>query len=80
MSGINTSYTLLTGHSALLPNSARDYFTNQGNYAMTNFPFWLGGTYHWGIKGHDYRWEVDDFNNSSSYHTFHQISRGPSFF
>ena len=73
MSGINTSYTLLTGHSALLPNSARDYFTNQGNYAMTNFPFWLSGTYHWGIKGHNYRWEVDDFNNSSSYHTFHQI-------
>ena len=73
MTGINTSYTLLSGHSAFLPNSARDYFTNEGNIAMTNFPFWLAGTYHWGIRGHGTRWEVDDFNNSSSYHTFHQI-------
>ncbi len=73
MSGINTSYTLFSDHSAFLPNSARDYFTNEGNLAMTNFPFWLSGTYHWGIKGHNYRWEVDDFNNSSSHNTHHQI-------
>jgi hypothetical protein len=73
MTGINTSFTLLAGHTAFLPNSARDYFTNEGNIAMTNFPFWLAGTYHWGIKGHNYRWEVDDFNNSSSWNTFHQI-------
>lgn len=73
MTDINTSFTPLAGHNAFLPNSARDYFTNEGNSAMTNFPFWLGGTYHWGIRGHGTRWEVDDFNNSSSYHTFHQI-------
>ena len=73
MTGINNSFTLLAGHTAFLPNSARDYFTNEGNIAMTNFPFWLAGTYHWGIRGHGTRWEVDDFNNSSIYHTFHQI-------
>jgi len=73
MSDINTSYTLFAEHSANLPNRARDYFSNEGNLAMTNFPFWLSGTYHWGIKGHNYRWEVDDFNNSSSHNTFHQI-------
>lgn len=73
MTNINTNYTLLSNHSANLPNSARDYFPNEGNLAMTNFPFWLSGTYHWGIKGHNYRWEVDDFNNGSSYNTFHQI-------
>jgi hypothetical protein len=73
MSGIASSYTSLSGHSANLPASAANYFTNETNLAMTNFPFWLSGTYHWGIKGHNYRWEVDDFNNSSSYHTFHQI-------
>jgi len=73
MSGISGSYTSLSGHTAYLPASAANYFTNELNLAMTNFPFWLSGTYHWGIKGHNYRWEVDDFNNSSSYHTFHQI-------
>lgn len=77
MSGINTSYTALSGHTAYLPGSAANYFTNEGNLAMTNFPFWLGGTYHWGIKGgtspNYYRWEVDDFPNNSANSTYHQI-------
>lgn len=73
MTGINTGFTTLTGHTAMLPNSAANYFTNEGDLAMTNFPFWLSGTYHWGIKGHGSRWEVDDFPNSSSYNTHHQI-------
>ena len=74
MSGISSSsYTLLSGHSANLPASVGHYFSDQLDLAMTNFPFWLSGTYHWGIKGHNYRWEVDDFNNGSAYNTFHQI-------
>jgi hypothetical protein len=73
MSGIARSYTLLTGHSANLPASTADYINNQLEYAMTNFPFWLSGTYHWGIRGHGSRWEVDDFNGGSSYSTYHQI-------
>lgn len=72
MSGLS-SYTTLSGHSAYLPASAASYFTDQLDLAMTNFPFWLAGTYHWGIKGHGTRWEVDDYNGGSSYHTFHQI-------
>ena len=77
MTAINTSFTTLASHSAYLPNSARDYFSDQVDSAMTNFSFWLGGTYHWGIKGGTppnlYRWEVDDFVNTYAYHTFHQI-------
>ena len=73
MTGIASSYTALSGHTAYLPASTASYFTDQGNAAMTEFPFWLGGTYHWGIRGSAYRWEVDDFNNSYNYHTFHQI-------
>ncbi len=73
MSGINTSFILLSGHTALLPNSARDFFTNEGNLAMTNFPFWLNGLYHWGIKGGGSRWEVDDFPGDGRHNTFHQI-------
>ena len=73
MTGINTGFTTLTGHTAMLPNSAANYFTNEGDLAMTNFPFWLSGTYHWGIKGHGSRWEVDDFPGNSAYNTYHQI-------
>jgi hypothetical protein len=73
MNGIAGSFTSLTGHTAYLPNSTANYFSDQGNSAMTEFPFWLSGTYHWGIYGSAYRWEVDDFPNNSANSTFHQI-------
>jgi hypothetical protein len=41
MTGINTSFTALTGHSANIPYYAASYFADQGTLAMTNFPFWL---------------------------------------
>jgi hypothetical protein len=73
MSGIASSYTALTGHNAYLPNSTANYFTDQGNKSMTEFPFWLNGTYHWGIKGGGSRWEVDDFPGNFANNTYHQI-------
>jgi hypothetical protein len=73
MSGVATSYTSLTGHTAYLPGSTANYIVDQGNIAMTNFPMYLNGTYHWGIRGSAYRWEVDDFVNTSAYSTLHQI-------
>jgi hypothetical protein len=73
MSGVSTSYTSLAGHSAYLPASTANYIIDQGNSAMTNFPMYLNGTYHWGIRGQAYRWEVDDFPNNSANNTHHQI-------
>jgi hypothetical protein len=73
MSGIATSFTSLTGHSAYLPASTAHYIIDQGTIAMTNFPMYLSGTYHWGIRGGGARWEVDDFLNSYTYNTYHQI-------
>jgi hypothetical protein len=73
MTGINTNFTALVGHTAFLPNSAQDYYTNAGTFSMTNFPFWLGGTYHWGIKGTNSRWEMDDFPADGRNNTQHQI-------
>lgn len=83
MSAIATSFTPLTGHTANLPGSASSFFSNQGNLAMTNFPFWLSNTYHWGVKGGAtngtslFRWELDDFpanvGNGYQNSTFHQI-------
>ena len=73
MTGINTNFTILSGHTGNLPASAANYFTNEQTLAMTNFPFWLSGTYHWGIQGHGSRWEVDDYPGNSANNTFHQI-------
>jgi hypothetical protein len=73
MNGIAGSYTALTGHNAYLPNSSANFFTDQGNSSMTEFPFWVNGVYHWGIRGGASRWEVDDFPNSSANSTYHQI-------
>jgi hypothetical protein len=73
MSGVASSFTSLTGHSAYLPGSTAHYIVDQGNSAMTNFPMYLSGTYHWGIKGSSLRWEVDDFPNNFSNSTYHQI-------
>lgn len=76
-SGIQTGFTPLSGHNSFLPASANLFFTNEANNSMTNFPMYLGGTYHWGIRGHDFRWEVDDFpaNGGTGYqnNTHHQI-------
>lgn len=76
--GINLGFTTLTGHTANLPNATANYYSNAGNLAMTNFPFWLAYTYHWGIKGSPPdRWEVDDnfsaWVNGYFYNTHHQI-------
>jgi hypothetical protein len=77
MTGVNGSFTALAGHTGFLPNSASSFFVNEGNFAMTNFPFWLGASYHWGIRGQDYRWEMDDYpaygGSGYQHNTFHQI-------
>lgn len=73
MTGIAGSYTPLSSHSAYLPGSTGHYFSNQLNDAMTNFPIYLNGTYHWGIRGSGNRWEVDDYPNNSAHSTHHQI-------
>lgn len=65
--------TLLPGHTANLPEALDNGFTNQGNDALTSFPFYLGGTYHWGIRGQGSRWECDDYPNNSDHNTFHQV-------
>lgn len=73
MSGIQSSYTTLAGHNAFLPASASSFYTNQGNIALTDFPFYRAGTYHWGIQGLGSRWESDNYPNNSAYHTLHRV-------
>ena len=76
MLGLNTSYILLDGHTAHLPASINNHYENQGNYALTEFPFYETGTTHWGVRGFpgtDNRWEVDDFPRSPNFNTYHQV-------
>ena len=64
------NYTLGGAHAASIPQNAPNFFTNQGDFALTNFPFWRSGQAHWGIRGLGNRWEVDDFavNTFSTIH------------
>ncbi len=75
MTGLNNAanYTLLDGHSGFLPAQMNAYFSNEGNSALTNFPFYKSGSYHWGVKGGGYRWEVDDYPSNASVNTIHRV-------
>ena len=68
------NYTLLPGHTATLVPSAslNGFYTNEGDLALTNFPFFVGATAHWGILGLGNRWEVDDFPNNFTNSTIHR--------
>lgn len=73
-SGINNpaNYNLGVSHNASIPQNAPDFFGNQGDLALTNFPFWRSGQAHWGIRGLGNRWEVDDFTYNS-FSTIHRV-------
>jgi hypothetical protein len=62
----------LGGHNASIPGNAPHYYGNQGDYALTSFPFWRSGQAHWGI-GAGVRWEVDDFSGNQNYNTLHMV-------
>ena len=69
------AYTTLPGHTASIPGNAPHRYFNQGDLAMTSYPFWRQGEAHWGIRAEGNRWEVDDTNisNGSLKNTVHQI-------
>ncbi|MGC4087092.1 MAG: fibrinogen-like YCDxxxxGGGW domain-containing protein [Polyangiaceae bacterium] len=57
--GLASSFTPSLLHSASLPAKATAFMSGKGDLAMTEFPFYVGGTAHWGIHGENARWEVD---------------------
>lgn len=71
--GIATNFTPLTGHTAVLPAARNNGFNNQGDQAMTAFPFAQSGVAHWAVRGNGGRWECDDFAQSAANHTIHRI-------
>jgi hypothetical protein len=78
MTGMQTSFTPLDSHLALLPDPSISLtaFSNQGDSAMTQFPFYanISGSWRlWGIRGYGNRWECDDYPNNESNSTHHQV-------
>lgn len=64
-SGIQSSFTALSGHTAFLPAAALDFVPDIGNDATTRYPFAKVCNYHWAIGAETggviaHRWEVDD--------------------
>ncbi|MDY8134877.1 T9SS type A sorting domain-containing protein [Aquimarina sp. 2201CG5-10] len=75
--GINipSNFTALVGHTANIPAQAINVFSSQGDNALTEFPFWRSGQFHWGIRGggtNGSRWEVDD-NAVNTQSTIHRV-------
>ena len=68
-----SGFTLLPGHTAFLPGATGSVFDVAGEDRMTEFPFWLGSTYHWGIGGLGNRFECDDFAAGPANTTLHQV-------
>ncbi len=77
--GLGEAFAPYSDHSGLLPANQNSQFQDQGDFAMTSFPFYRNGQNHWGIRGRGDRWEVDDFNSNNVPDTVHRVwVRSPS--
>lgn len=76
--GGNFQYNLMIDHNSSIPQNIDWGFGDQGDYALTEFPFYKNATAHWGIGGGKgwlglrYRYEVDDWGRNM-YNTLHQV-------
>ncbi|MFL5815133.1 MAG: fibrinogen-like YCDxxxxGGGW domain-containing protein [Bdellovibrionia bacterium] len=71
--GMGSEFSPLPDHSGKLPKAATGGFKDKGDYAMTEFPFFLAMGNHWGIHGLERRWECDEYNNGDGVNSHHQI-------
>jgi hypothetical protein len=58
--GVSEHFAQTNDHSGFLPEAADSGASDQGEYAMTELPFYKAGQYHWAIRAEGKRWEVDD--------------------
>jgi uncharacterized protein (TIGR02145 family) len=72
--GLESSFTALTGHTTNLPLSMNGVFPNEGAFALTELPFWKTSTAHWGISGQGDRWQVDEATSPvDGFNTIHRV-------
>ena len=64
----------LSGHSGFLPlQTANVFASRRPSPGFTDFPFWKGGLYHWGISPDFQRFECDDYASHQQHHTLHRV-------
>ncbi len=75
--GIQHYYRVLPGHDANLPEMADGFYADQGNQAMTNFPFYMddpaGQSFYWGVRGDESHWTLDHGRTGSGFDTLHRV-------
>jgi len=50
-------HSLYGDHTALrIPQNFDSFYSNAGNEAMTQFPFYVPWLAHWSVRGHGYSW------------------------
>jgi hypothetical protein len=64
-SGLQNSFTALSGHTAFLPAASTNFIADAGDNATTKYPFFNACNYHWAVGGDNggttaHRWEVDN--------------------
>ena len=71
---VNSDFTQLDDHTANLPDASDSGLSDQGDYALTELPFFHASDYHWAIRAEGGRWEVDDTSNDGPEPgTLHQV-------
>ncbi len=72
-SGIQNSFTPLTGHTANLPAAATAFYTAPiVNNELIYYPFYVPSNNVWSV-GTPSRWEVDDLIDNGSRNTLHRV-------
>jgi hypothetical protein len=72
-SGIQNSFTPLTGHTANLPAAATAFYTAPiVNNELIYYPFYVPSNNVWSV-GAPSRWEVDDLIDNGSRNTLHRV-------
>jgi len=71
---LRSAFVAMTGHNAFMPASADNRWTNRGNGALIDAPFWQNGTFRvWGAAHAGGQWEMDDNPDNANNSTIHQV-------
>ncbi len=69
----SSGFGALAGHTGHLPASTGSTWSSDATAGFTQFPFYTGGTYHWGLSGGGDRWECDDYAKGPQHNVLYQV-------
>ena len=71
--GETTSYADASSLSPAGLPFGTDNVDRRNDGGFTEFPFFRGSAYHWGIRGRGNRWECNDYALNPNFDTLHQV-------